>query len=294
MSAWKSVKDAVRNGDGLTRLLIANSAIFLIIQFYLLFCKFSNSSLPLTTGDDLFLASTSDIHRLMLRPWSIITHMFTHTEFGHFFFNMIFLYSAGKLFQQIADSRKLIVVYLLGGLSGFMLYFIFYNVFPALEKNSLILGASASAMAVVIAIATLRPSMVIKLLGVFDVKLVWLAAIFVVIDLWSLKKGENIGGHIGHLGGAIFGYFYAAQLKQGKPVAVWLEKFLDRLRKLFHPKPLMVVKQKNPRFKADEEFNEEKNNRQKRVDEILDKIGRSGYDSLSREEREFLFKYSQK
>lgn len=286
--------DLFRRGDGLMKLIAINTLVFIIIQLFLVFSSFSGSNISSKIGDDLYLASTSNIHWLILRPWSIITHMFAHVGFRHFLFNMIFLYVAGNLFRTFADSKKLVSVYILGGLSGFLLYFIFYNLFPALNPNTYILGASASAMAIVIATATMRPQMPLNLFGVFRIRLVWLAVIFVLVDLWSLRRGENTGGHIGHLGGALLGYFYAKRLEEGKPMGTWIDHFFEKLRRIFQRKPRMAVKRSNPRLKTDEEFNEERLLRQKRVDEILDRIGRSGYDSLSKEEKEFLFKHSQK
>ncbi len=122
MSWLKDLGNSIRNGDGLVRLLIVNTIVFLVIQFFLLFSRFAGSDLPARIGDDLYMASTSNLHWLLLRPWSVITHMFAHTEFSHFLFNMVFLYTAGKLFRLVLDSRKLVVVYLLGGISGYALF----------------------------------------------------------------------------------------------------------------------------------------------------------------------------
>jgi hypothetical protein len=121
----------------------------------------------------------------------------------------------------------------------------------------------------------------------------WLAAILVLLDLASVRSGVNSGGHIGHIGGALFGFIYARQLQKGKDMGRWLDNFLTRLRSLFTRKK-MYVASNNARPKSDEQFNLEKKARQKRIDEILDRISRSGYDGLSREEKDFLFKNSQK
>jgi membrane associated rhomboid family serine protease len=291
---WRDIKNFFRKGDLLTRLIIVNAAVYVSLQIIWLFTALMGSGAEKRIGSDLFLASSSSIHILLARPWSVLTYMFTHVSFAHFFFNMIMLYAAGRMFQFFIGAGRLLVVYLLGGWSGFLLYFIFYNVFPTLDANSMILGASASVMAVFIAVAVVEPEREVKFFGVLDLKLKWLAVLFVLLDLLSLRKGENMGGHIGHFGGAVFGYFYAKRLISGKPIGDKLVSFFSNWKGLVSRQPKMKVTQKNPRGKSDEEFNAEKKLRQKRVDEILDKISRSGYDNLTKEEKDFLFKNSQK
>jgi membrane associated rhomboid family serine protease len=291
---WRDIKIFFRKGDTLTRLIIVNGAVFIGIQLVWLFAGLMNSNAEKSIGSDLFLAASSSITVLASRPWSIVTHLFTHVGFAHFFFNMIMLYAAGRMFQFFIGANRLLVVYLLGGWCGFFLYFLFYNIFPALDTNSMILGASASVMAVFIAVAVVEPEREVKFFGILDIKLKWLAVLFVLLDLLSLRKGDNMGGHIGHFGGAVFGYLYGKKLLQGKPIGdSWANTFANWARWL-NRKPKMKVTQKNPRMKSDEEFNEEKKRRQKRVDEILDKISRSGYEHLTKEEKDFLFQNSQK
>ncbi|MFN8699505.1 MAG: rhomboid family intramembrane serine protease [Flavobacteriales bacterium] len=287
LSFWKQ-------SDALMRLLWLNGAVFIIVQLYLLVFYVQGSPAPF--GTDMGLAASDNPGILLSRPWSVLTHMFAHAEFGHFLFNMISLYLCGDLFRRMIGVRPLVAVYLLAGFSGFALYFLMYNLFPALGggHDSLILGASAAVMGIVIAVVTYRPSMAVKLFGVFDIQLVWLGVVLVLLDLVSIRKGDNTGGHIGHLGGAIFGYFYASRILKGKDLSAWLTRILQSLSRIFKKKESWEVKRSNPRMKTDDEFNTERRNRQKRVDEILDKIGRSGYDSLTKEEKDFLFKYAQK
>lgn len=290
----KSLLSFWKQSDALMRLLWVNGAVFLIVQIYLLVFFVQGSPAPL--GEDMGLAASDNGGILLSRPWSVLTHMFAHAEFGHFLFNMISLYLCGDLFRKMIGVRSLVAVYLLAGFSGFALYFLMYNLFPALGggHDSLILGASAAVMGIVIAVVTYRPNMAVKLFGVFDIQLVWLGVVLVLLDLVSIRKGDNTGGHIGHLGGAIFGYFYARRILKGKDMSAWLTRILQSLAGIFKKKEPWEVKRSNPRMKTDDEFNTERRNRQKRVDEILDKIGRSGYDSLTKEEKDFLFKYAQK
>jgi membrane associated rhomboid family serine protease len=294
MALMKRIRKSWKEGDALLRLIWLNSLVFLLVQVYLLASYLLDRAPSL--GEDMHLAAADNPAVLLSRPWSVLTHMFAHVELGHFLLNMISLYVCGDLFRKLIGTRSLTAVYLASGFSGFALYLLMYSVFPKLGggHDSLILGASAAVMGIVIAVVSYRPRMSVKLFGVFDIQLVWLGVILVLLDLVSIRKGDNTGGHIGHLGGAMFGYFYASRLLLGKDMVRWLTNALDRLRRLFRRKSRMEVKRSNPRFKTDDEFNTERLIRQKRVDEILDKIGRSGYDSLTREEKDFLFKYAQK
>jgi len=294
MGVFGRIGQGWKQSDSLMRLLWINGALFVLIQLYLLIYYFLGSEPPL--GQDMMLAGADNPSVLIRRPWAVVTHMFAHVEFGHFLLNMIALYVCGDLFRRMIKPASLVPVYFLSGFSGFLLYFILYSLFPALGggHDSYILGASAAVMGVVIAVVTYRPKMAVKLFGVFDIQLIWLGIILILLDLVSIRKGDNTGGHIGHLGGAIFGYFYASRLIQGKDMTKGFARFLERIKGLFAWNRSRRVVHRNPRVKTDEEFNAEKKLRQKRVDEILDKIGRAGYDGLTKEEKDFLFKYAQK
>jgi membrane associated rhomboid family serine protease len=279
----------------LTRLLFVNASVYIIITIYLLIFHLIDERLPSMLGEDLALSASSSFTKMLTRPWSIITHMFAHVQFGHFLFNMIALYSMGQMFVSIQGSRKLLTLYILGGLSGFIAFALAYNSSNVLNGGGThyVLGASAAVMAIVVTTATLQPKRVILLFGVFKIELMWLAGILVLLDLASIRDGVNSGGHIGHIGGAIFGYFYGTQLKKGKDMGAWFQKIIDTLKGIFS-RSKMSVASNNGRPKTDEQFNIEKKERQKRIDIILDKISRSGYESLSKDEKDFLFKHSQK
>jgi membrane associated rhomboid family serine protease len=292
MNLIDDLKEMWRKGDGLGRLLILNTSIFLIILVYHITCQLMD--IPFPYGQELHLAASANMHWMAHRPWSLLTHMFTHIEFGHFILNMIVLYTSGRLFRFFFNTKKLVAVYLLGGIAGYALYFLFYNIFPSLNSDSYILGASASVMAIVIAVGAKEPNYPVKLFGVFEMKLKWLCFILVLTDMVALRKGDNMGGHVGHLGGALFGFVYATQMAKGKNMGFWLERIIERIQSLFSRKPRMRVEHNMGRPKTDDQFNEERVIKQKRVDQILDKIGKSGYDSLSKEEKDFLFKNSQK
>jgi membrane associated rhomboid family serine protease len=282
----------LKSGDVLNRLLVANTLVFVLLLVYRIVCNVAGLGLPF--GEDLRLAAPADLHLIFRRPWSVVTHMFTHIEFGHFIINMIMLYSSGRLFRHFLSDRALLTVYLLGGIWGFVSFAIASNFISPYHSDDPILGASAAVMAVILTIGVLQPNYNVKLFGVIDMPLKWLCVLLVLLDLVSIRKDFNSGGHFGHLGGALFGVYYAWRLKNGKLVGTWLEKIIDKLKGLFTRKGNMRVEYNSGRPKTDDQFNSERKQRQERVDAILDKISKAGYDSLSREEKDFLFKHSQK
>jgi hypothetical protein len=230
----------------------------------------------------------------------VITYMFVHLDFFHVFFNMLMLWFSGRLFMDLLGGKRLVGNYLLGGLAGWLFYALAYNYIPGIRgqgDGSDILGASASVMAVFIGIAAYRPDMVVSLLIFGEVRLKWIALIYLVLDLVSIRQGNNSGGHLAHVGGALYGYLAATQLKKGSD---WSGAFMDQLQRIGS----LFTRRKGPRLRVekmdrrkvrvlqDSDFNATKRAKEERVNAILDKISRSGYDSLSKEEKDFLFRAS--
>ena len=285
-----NIQRAIGPADTLQRLLIANVAVFLLVRI-----TNSVSELFLHPVFDVYtvtswVAVPADLGALLHRPWSLITYMFFHWDFMHILFNMLWLYWMGRIFQEYLGNRKLLVVYFLGGLAGALFYIASYNLFPlfanALPQSSAI-GASASVLAITIAAATLVPDYPIQLLFIGRVALKWVAVVTLLLDLISIS-GSNAGGHLAHLGGALFGFIYVRQLRAGRDIGNWLSRIFDKLT--FRKIPVMQVKYS--RGKTDEDYLTVKKSKQERLDDILDKISKSGYGSLSKEEREFLFSQS--
>jgi membrane associated rhomboid family serine protease len=254
----------------------------------------------ITNGVDLFiswLALPSDISELVFKPWTLITYMFLHKDLFHMLFNMLVLYFGSQIFNQFLNEKKLLVTYLLGGISGGLLYVLAFNVFPVFESsvsNSIALGASASVMAILIGAATYVPNFVVKLIFLGNVKLKYIAMVYLVMDIVKIQ-GSNSGGHIAHLGGAIFGFFFIQQLKKGNDFTLGFSRFLDYLMVMFKPrKNMKVVYKKQGKTKSNADYNNQKVDNQKMVDGILDKISKSGYDSLSADEKAILFDASKK
>ena len=289
----------------LKKLIIINVAVFILINIVnLVFWLFQITNhpmgLPGVSYLAYYLAVPSSIEALLLRPWSLITYMFLHEDFFHILFNMIVLYFGGRIFMEYLSDRKLLSTYILGGLTGAFFYIAAFNLFPVFSQSldySVALGASASVLAVLIAVSTYVPEYSVVLFLFGRVKLKYLALIIILIDLLSIMGG-NSGGHIAHLGGAFWGFIYVYMMKQGKDLTLNFRRMNFRKFFKFFTKP-----KKDPTFRSnfdagrplsDEEYNARKNVNQERIDKILEKISRSGYSSLSREEKEMLFQSSKK
>jgi len=275
-----------------TRLLAVNAGVFLVIQSVIIFLNLSGSRGRAQFPLDLWLATSTDWTVVASRPWSVITHMFTHVSFSHFLWNMVWLYFSGQLFERYYGKRKLLAVYLAGGIFGWL---ILQGITPltALEPG-FAMGASACIMAVFIAAAVHSPEERLMFFGVFPVKLKVLAIIYVLMDYMALRGEINLGGHIAHLAGAAFGFFYAIQIKKGINILKWFEKLLDAIKGLFVGRKKLKTAYKSARQMTDEEYNQTKVRNDNRVDAILDKIARGGYDSLTRDEKDFLFRHSKR
>jgi membrane associated rhomboid family serine protease len=292
----QDIKNQYKNGSALIKLIIVNIAVFVGVHLIglLLYLFDIQNGATVITG---YLALPADFNNIMTQPWSIITYMFLHQELMHILFNMLVLYFGGQIFMQFLNGKKLVSTYVLGGLAGGLLYILAFNIFPAfkvLMPVSIALGASASVMAVLVSAAAYVPNFVVRLMFIGNVKLKYVAMGYVVLDLISIPQ-SNAGGHIAHLGGALFGFLYIQQLKKGKDFTSGFSRLLDYLASFFKPrKKMKVVYKKTGKTKTDHEYNKQKINNQKAVDAILDKIKKSGYDSLTGAEKAILFDASKK
>jgi hypothetical protein len=225
--------------------------------------------------------------------------MFLHIEFWHILFNMLWLFWFGRIFMEYLNSRQLLFTYITGGLAGGLLYVFAYNIFPVFHTTieaSVALGASASVMAIVTTISFFVPNYSINLLFIGRIRIMFLAILLFVFDFIAIPAG-NAGGHIAHIGGAFFGYFFSLWLRKTKVSysAGIFTTLIKRIRVILRSG--LKVSASSPysgRPKTDEEYNVEKKTYQKRIDSILEKISKGGYDSLTREEKDFLFRSSGK
>jgi len=279
----------LKSGDVLQRLLLVNVGLFLLVRITFAISSLFNYPLFSFTEVSAWLAIPSNPSQLLLRPWSLFTYMFFHWEFLHLLFNMLWLYWMGAIILEYLGAKKLFGLYIMGGLFGALAYVVAFNTFPIFAQSvnvSFALGASASVLAITVAAATLLPDYPISLILIGNVALKWIAAISVLLDVINIS-GENAGGHIAHLGGALFGFIYIKSLQRGTNLTKWLEVLSDRLS---GKRGKMTVAYK--RKKSDEDFALHKKATQEQMDDILDKISKSGYGSLSQSEKDFLFRIS--
>jgi len=295
MDFLRDVKALFTRGTILRRLIIINIAVFLIVSIAgILGFLLVNPAIPEKTIRLLSVPSSFSV--LLARPWTLVTYMFTHKDILHIAVNLLWLYWFGKIFLEYFDQKKLTAVYILGGITGALAYVISYNTFPAFREfagtSIPLLGASASVMAVVVAIAVYVPDYTVLLFLFGQIKIKYIA--LVIFLLTSMADfSVNSGGKLAHIGGALFGFLYIVSYRQGKDIGKWLNNLIDSAVTLFRPKKRLRVTYKK-KTRDDREYNRMKAEHQARINEILDKISKGGYDSLTREEKDFLFRESQK
>ena len=290
-SIIEDIKKNFSSGNALTKLIYINVGVFLLVQLVYVFSFLF--SLPFLTMIDYFSLPANTL-LLTKKPWSIITYMFLHKEFIHLLFNILWLYFGGQIFLSFFDDKKLISTYVLGGISGAILFIVCFNVFPVFENalpNAMALGGSASVLAIIMAIATKSPNYIIRLFLIGNVKLKHIAFFSITLDILSIPQG-NAGGHIAHLGGAFFGYLYVKQLNGGNDMASGFNKTMDYLTSILRNTP--KLKKAYSRKKSNHDFRKEKVQEQAKIDKILDKIAKSGYEGLTKQEKDILFKASKK
>lgn len=283
---FTNIKQSFRNGGIPLKLIYINVGIFLTIRIFGVICLLFN--IPHISLLD-FLELPSSVPDLLCKPWTLITYMFTHYDFFHILFNMLWLYWFGNIFLQFFNARQLGGLYILGGLAGALFFVLTYNTLPYFQTAaaySALIGASASVMAIVFAISFYRKDLEINLLFIGRVKLIYLALATLVIDFIAITS-SNAGGHIAHIGGALLGILYASQMRQGKDLTNPINKIVDWVVNLRKPKPKMRVTYK--RSETDYEYNERIHKQSEEIDRILEKLKRSGYESLSSEEKKKLF-----
>lgn len=283
-SIWQDIRYKVfHSGSKLNLLIAINVLVFLLINIpAVLFELFGNSLVNSYATD--YLALPSYLPKLAIRFWTPLTYMFMHDGILHILFNMLWLYWMGQIFEEYLGNKRIVGLYLLGGLAGAATFILSYNVFPVFADEHVIyaaiVGASASVMAIVVATATLLPNYTIYLMFIGPVKLKWIAIAYVLIDFLGII-GPNAGGEIAHLGGALLGFIYIKQLKSGHDWNRSIEKVL-------HHQPKVKVASKSHGYTAQQTPFP----RQEEIDRILDKISLSGYDSLNKQEKETLFRAS--
>lgn len=302
MSIGDDLKYQWRHGGAVKRLLFVNIGVFLAVKVVYLIGWSMGQPDAFEAKALSYLMATNNGPTLLRQPWTVITYMFTHQTVGHILGNMIIFWFSGQLFQSVLGDRRLTGTYLLGGLAGLAAYLLAAFLPPHLNISygEPILGASAAVMAIFIFAATYQPNVEVTLYFVLRMRLKYLAIALVVLDMIALPQIHNSGGHLAHLGGALYGFLAAKQLQNRG--ADWSGNFISGLERVWSfvrggnkGRARMRVERgggRKVRVVQDADFNAAKRDKQERVDAILDKISRSGYDSLSKDERDFLFKAS--
>ena len=271
------------------KLIALNVAIFILTGLSVVLLGLSENTVL------AWVELPTDFFEFIKKPWTLVTYSFFHGGFWHLFWNMMVLYFTGRIFLNLFDNQRFVNVYFLGVILGGLVFLFSYNVFPTLlNESTALIGASAGVTAVLIFICAYIPNQEVRLFGLFNIKLWYLGAFFVLMDLLQIPYGGNVGGRLAHLGGALLGYVYARQLLNGRDIGEGFSNLLKSLENIFKPAkkkpPLKTVYKKNMAKGTKSKVDYDKAAHQRKIDTILDKISKSGYESLSKSEKDFLFK----
>lgn len=292
MNIIDDIKRSYKQGEVLTKFIYINIGVFVAVRLLQVFFSFSGgpgADYPLLR----WISVPSNPSLLLVRPWTLFTYMFVHYNFIHFIFNILVLYWFGKLFMTFFSPRQFVGVYLMGGLAGALFFIVSFNLFPVLYhffSGHPMLGASASIMALLFATSVYRPDFEVYMMFFGQVKLKYIALGYFLLSLIEISALNNPGGNIAHIGGAALGWYFAVQLLKGKDITNGFNRFINRIATLFKRKSTLTVSYKRP--VSDMEFNAKKVARQAELDRILEKIKKSGYDSLTKQEKKTLFEES--
>ncbi len=272
----------LHSGSKLNLLIGINIIVYLLINIPATILGLFHADFISAFASD-YLLLPSNLTLLLHHFWTPLTYMFMHAGVFHILFNMLWFYWFGQIFEEYLGKKRTLGLYLLGGFGGAFLFVLSYNIFPLFAPitaagGSTLVGASASVMAIMVATATLLPDYTISLIFIGPVRLKWLVLFFIILDFFGIV-GANAGGEISHLGGGLMGFIYIKQMQRGND---WIAS----IAKLFKPKSKLKVVSNNT-SRGSSNFP-----RQEEIDLILDKISKSGYDSLSKQEKEVLFRAS--
>lgn len=293
-----------RPNNGVIQLIIINVAVFIglfLIRLIFRLAGIEDWGIGSYNYVELQFVVFADPVEILYRPWTLLTYAFNHAGFFHIFWNMIGLFWFGRLFSEYLGSQKLINLYVLGALAGSLIYVI---VFGVIVKGyaGVMVGASAAIYAIVVASAVLMPEYRFHLLFLGPVKIMYIAIAFILISLFQLEQGINMGGNLAHLAGALIGFIYIKQLNSGNEMGRWVFVSMEWIQGLFKKRSKIKVSHRSSPFSSSAKSRKKQSSSsssstdvsQEEIDKILDKIADRGYDSLSREEKQKLFNASKK
>ncbi|WPP53629.1 rhomboid family protein [Catalinimonas niigatensis] len=279
-----------RPNNGLMKILVINVVVFLALIFLRVILSFASAGeVYELILRQLMLPAALD--NFIVKPWTLITYFFTHEGFFHILFNMLFLYWFGSLIMEFLGSQKFVNLYVLGGLVGGLFYILIYNTLPYFAgqvDTSRMLGASAGVYAIVVGAATFMPNYTISLILLGPVRIKYIAIFYVILS-FAQSAGPNAGGELAHLAGAALGFIYIKQLQNGNDLGKPLASFFTFVQSFFVRQPKVKVSYRNAQKKNNSRAANHAKSKQEEIDAILDKISESGYDSLSKEEKQKLF-----
>jgi membrane associated rhomboid family serine protease len=308
-SIWDDVKREFQHGNMVTRLIIVNCAVFIVVILSKLILSVPGQGMDGYYSNFIHFFSMSSLTPHLIRhPWGILTSAFLHEGFGHIFWNMLSFYWFGRIVGDLLGNHRILPIYLLGAIAGNLVYFLMSFTAYGAVIGFYAYGASAAVMAMVAVAAYIAPDYIFNVLLIGPVKLKYVALVRVVIDLAAIADSSNTGGSFAHLGGLAFGLLFASQLQKGNDWGKSITSFFASFQNLFRPKPKSrMTFERGERAYAERGQKQSKTNKkgentegssstdtQARVDEILDKIKQKSYDSLTKEEKEFLFNASKK
>ena len=287
---WQQLKSKYNQALVYEKLMFLNIGIFAVISIITaFFYLFTESHINYLSNN---LVLPANLKELLFKPWTIITFFYSHFDFWHLLSNMIGLYFFGRIFITFFNARLFLNYYILGGLFSGLIFVLSYNLFPALiSKNSSLVGASGAVFSILFGVTAKAPSYIFNFFNILRIPLWVLSSLYTILFISSIPYA-NTGGELAHLGGAFLGFYYTKQLENGKNIGGFLEKLMDKIANFKSSKKgsLKTVHKNKSKVGGytKGEFNQFNN--QKKIDIILDKISKSGYDSLTAEEKEYLFK----
>jgi membrane associated rhomboid family serine protease len=286
MNILDDLKMQYKMGGFEQKLIYWNCGVFLLS--ILLFYRFKLGFFDFPT----WIALSSNASEVIFNPWTLLTYFFFHAGFFHLLFNMIILNFTGRIFMTFFSQKQFLGLYLLAGIFSGLIFILFYSFFM-LGQNSAIVGASGAIMAILVATATYSPLMNLRLLLIGNVKLWQFTFVILLLDLIQIFI-ENTGGHVAHLAGALFGFVYVKLLVNGTDLSKGVSLILNFFVNFSKSKKTVPFKKVHRNYNVNQNQSTSKiitkDRTQQQIDDILDKISKSGYDSLTKEEKEFLFK----
>jgi membrane associated rhomboid family serine protease len=301
MSIVQDIRDTFsRRDNALNQLIVLNVLVFGVVVLLFAIAFLSNQTKGWYLVFMRQLQLSANLRTLAFHPWTILSYAFVHQSPFHILFNMLNLYYFGQIIREYLGDRRLISIYVLGALAGAVAFLLAYNLLPVLQPDAAagqsVIGASAAVIAVVVAAATLLPNYTFMLFLFGPVKIKWIAAALVFISIAAINQG-NTGGEITHIGGALLGFVFIKMINLGRDMGRPIEAVLDWFGRVANPKSSMRVTHRQPVAAASRAGSAKGNATpvadQEEIDLILDKISRSGYESLSKDEKQKLFRASQ-